>query len=149
MNNVISSHSDHHELQHLITISSGFVDAYIIQCYQGIPIILPQNIILSSIDCSSDAKQINWHEEKLPVYAVHNPELNRVVALVVEADDPNERFALLCDEMPKAVRIRISELIDDSDQEEQKYTYQTVRFMNQLFQIPDLDAIQHDLEIRE
>lgn len=149
MNNVISSHIEHQELQHLITISSGFVDAYIIQCYQSIPIILPQNIILSSIDCSSDAVQINWHEEQLPVYAMHNPELNQVVALVVEADAPSERFALLCDEMPKAVRIRISELIDDHDQEGQVYTYQTVRFMNQLFRIPDLDAIQRDLKIRE
>ena len=37
------------ELQHLITVSTGFIDAYIIDCFDNVPMLLPQNIVLSAI----------------------------------------------------------------------------------------------------
>ena len=35
------------ELQYLITVSTGFIDAYIIECHGKTPMILPQNIEIS------------------------------------------------------------------------------------------------------
>ena len=37
------------ELHHLITVSTGFIDAYIIQCYGKVAMLLPQNIVLSAL----------------------------------------------------------------------------------------------------
>ena len=142
MNNLIFNQNDHHELQHLITASSGLVDTYVIECFENIPMLLPQNIILSAIDCETDAKLIYWHDQPLAVYPIHHPNRKKGVALVIEAENQSDRFVLLCDAMPKAVRIRISELVDDLEQELSPHIYQVVRFMGQLYQIPDLDAIQ-------
>ncbi|MFO1366720.1 MAG: hypothetical protein U1F01_04785, partial [Acinetobacter sp.] len=64
---------DQQELQHLITVSTGFIDAYIIQCYQKVPMLLPQNIVLSAMDTQTSVDHIEWHDLKLPVYAVNDP----------------------------------------------------------------------------
>ncbi|MCP5774188.1 hypothetical protein NL389_30665, partial [Klebsiella pneumoniae] len=41
------------ELQHLITVSTGFIDAYIIDCHGKDPMLLPQNIVLSALDSNT------------------------------------------------------------------------------------------------
>ena len=38
------------ELQHLITVSTGFIDAYIIDCHDKEAMLLPQNVVLSALD---------------------------------------------------------------------------------------------------
>ena len=87
---------DQQELQHLITVSTGFIDAYIIQCHQKVPMLLPQNIVLSAMDTQTNVDHIEWHDLKLPVYAVNDPNEKQGVALVIEGDDVSERFALVC-----------------------------------------------------
>ena len=37
-----NDHAKTQELQHLITVSTGFIDAYIIQCFAKAPMLLPQ-----------------------------------------------------------------------------------------------------------
>lgn len=58
---------DQQELQHLITVSTGFIDAYIIECHQKVPMLLPQNIVLSAMDTQTNVEHIEWHDLKLPL----------------------------------------------------------------------------------
>lgn len=104
---------DQQELQHLITVSTGFIDAYIIECHQNVPMLLPQNIVLSAMDTQTDADYIEWHDLKLPIFSVNDPSEQQGVALVIEGDDVSERFALVCNEMPESIRLRISEIVDE------------------------------------
>lgn len=130
------------ELQHLITVSTGFIDAYIIDCHGKDPMLLPQNIVLSALDSETKVKQVEWHEEKLPVYAVNEPSRQHGVALVIEGDESSQRFALMCNEMPKTIRLRISEVIDADKTVNDPAIFQYVRMNDQLFHIPNMANIQ-------
>ena len=101
------------ELQYLITVSTGFIDAYIVECHGKQPMLIPQNIVLSALDNATQVKTVEWQESQLPVYAVNDPEKKMGVALVIEGDEMEQRFALMCNEMPKTLRLRISEVVDD------------------------------------
>lgn len=130
------------ELQHLITVSTGFIDAYIIHCHGKDPMLLPQNIVLSALDSNTQVKVVEWHEAKLPVYAVNDPSRQNGVALVIEGDEINQRFALMCNEMPKTIRIRISEVVDVDQPVNDPAIFQYVRMDEQLFHIPNMNHIQ-------
>jgi len=41
----VTAQIDQQELQHLISVSTGFIDAYIIECRDQVPMLLPQNIV--------------------------------------------------------------------------------------------------------
>ncbi|WP_180076288.1 hypothetical protein [Acinetobacter sp. YH12106] len=130
------------ELQHLITVSTGFIDAYIIDCHGKDPMLLPQNIVLSALDSNTQVKTVEWHEAKLPVYAINEPSRQHGVALVIEGDEINQRFALMCNEMPKTIRIRISEVVDVDQPVNDSAIFQYVRMNEQLFHIPNMTNIQ-------
>ncbi|MCU4433271.1 hypothetical protein KTI56_14700 [Acinetobacter pittii] len=142
---------DQQELQHLITVSTGFIDAYIIECYQQVPMLLPQNIVLSAMDVKNGIKHIEWHDVKLPVYSVHNEIDSRAVALVIESEDISQRFALMCKSMPVSVRLRISEVVDENEdiQESLKHptVFKYVRMDNQRYHVPNLQYIQDSLHL--
>ena len=133
------------ELQYLITVSTGFIDAYIIDCNGKEAMLLPQNIVLSALDSATDVPFVEWHELKLPVYAVNNPEHKAGVALVIEGDDVSQRFALMCNEMPKTIRLRISEVVDEEHVLNDATVFQYVRMADQVFHIPNLAQIQSSL----
>ena len=130
------------ELQHLITVSTGFIDAYIIDCHGKDPMLLPQNIVLSALDSTTQVKTVEWHEAQLPVYAINEPSRQHGVALVIEGDEINQRFALMCNEMPKTIRIRISEVVDVDQPVNDPAIFQYVRMIEQLFHIPNMTNIQ-------
>ncbi|WP_180040267.1 hypothetical protein [Acinetobacter sp. YH12100] len=130
------------ELQHLITVSTGFIDAYIIDCHGKDPMLLPQNIVLSALDSTTQVKTVEWHEAQLPVYAINEPSRQHGVALVIEGDEINQRFALMCNEMPKTIRIRISEVVDVDQPVNDSAIFQYVRMNEQLFHIPNMTNIQ-------
>lgn len=140
---------DQQELQHLITVSTGFIDAYIIECHQQVPMLLPQNIVLSAMDVKNGIKHIEWHDVKLPVYSVHNEIDSRAVALVIESEDISQRFALICKSMPVSVRLRISEVVDENDDIQDSLqhpsVFKYVRMENQRFHVPNLQYIQNSL----
>lgn len=136
---------DQHELQHLITVSTGFIDAYIIECYQKVPMLLPQNIVLSAMDTQTDVKHIEWHDLKLPVYAVNDPTQKQGVALVVEGDDISQRFALICNEMPASIRLRISEVVDEEREIDDDKIFKYVKMGENKFYVPHLQNIQTHL----
>lgn len=142
---------DQQELQHLITVSTGFIDAYIIECHQQVPMLLPQNIVLSAMDVKNGIKHIEWHDVKLPVYSVHNEIDSRAVALVIESEDISQRFALMCKSMPVSVRLRISEVVDENEdiQESLKHptVFKYVRMDNQRYHVPNLQYIQDSLHL--
>ncbi|QKQ70675.1 hypothetical protein [Acinetobacter sp. 10FS3-1] len=133
------------ELQHLITVSTGFIDAYIIDCHGKAPMLLPQNIVLSALDSSTQVKTVEWHEAKLPVYALNEPSQQQGVALVIEGDEIYQRFALMCNEMPKTIRLRISEVVDAEQSDHDPAVFQYVRMAEQLFHIPNMAHIQATL----
>lgn len=142
---------DQQELQHLITVSTGFIDAYIIECHQQVPMLLPQNIVLSAMDVKNGIKHIEWHDVKLPVYSVHNEIDSRAVALVIESEDVSQRFALVCKSMPVSVRLRISEVVDENDDIQESLQHPTVfkyiRMDNQRYHVPNLQYIQNSLHL--
>ena len=133
------------ELHHLITVSTGFIDAYIIDCHGKEAMVLPQNIVLSALDSATQVPFVEWHELKLPVYAVNNPEQKTGVALVIEGDEVSQRFALMCNEMQRTIRLRISEVVDDERDLIDPAVFQYVRMADQVFHIPNLAQIQTSL----
>ena len=133
------------ELHHLITVSTGFIDTYIIDCHGKEAMILPQNIVLSALDSATQVPFVEWHELKLPVYAVNDPERKMGVALVIEGDDVSQRFALTCNEMPKTIRLRISEVVDEERTATDSDVFQYVRMGDQVFYVPNLEQIQSSL----
>ncbi|GAA5182649.1 hypothetical protein GCM10023345_09120 [Acinetobacter kookii] len=133
------------ELHHLITVSTGFIDTYIIDCHGKEAMILPQNIVLSALDSATQVPFVEWHELKLPVYAVNDPERKMGVALVIEGDDVSQRFALMCNEMPKTIRLRISEVVDEERTATDPDVFQYVRMGDQVFYVPNLEQIQSSL----
>ncbi|WP_353142661.1 hypothetical protein [Acinetobacter pragensis] len=130
------------ELQHLITVSTGFIDAYIIDCHGKEAMLLPQNIVLSALDSETQVPNVQWHELKLPVYAVNEPGRKNGVALVIEGDEVNQRFALMCNEMPKSIRLRISEIVDEEHALTDPAVFQYVRMNDQVYHIPNLAYMQ-------
>lgn len=142
---------DQQELQHLITVSTGFIDAYIIECHQQVPMLLPQNIVVSAMDVKNGIKHIEWHDVKLPVYSVHNEIDSRAVALVIESEDISQRFALVCKSMPVSVRLRISEVVDENDDIQESLQHPTVfkyiRMDNQRYHVPNLQYIQNSFHL--
>ncbi|KXZ65039.1 hypothetical protein [Acinetobacter venetianus] len=136
---------DQQELQHLITVSTGFIDAYIIECHQNVPMLLPQNIVLSAMDTQTDADYIEWHDLKLPVFSVNDPSEQQGVALVIEGDDVSERFALVCNEMPESIRLRISEIVDEERDIADQNVFKYVKMGDKQFYVPDLQNIQKQL----
>ena len=136
---------DQRELQHLITVSTGFIDAYIIQCHEKVPMLLPQNIVLSAMDTQTSVDHIEWHDLKLPIYAVNDPASKHGVALVVEGDDVSERFALVCNEMPESIRLRISEIVDEERDIQDDGVFRYVKMGEKQFYVPHLQNIQSKL----
>lgn len=133
------------ELQHLISVSTGFIDTYVIECFNQPAMLLPQNIVLSALDSATHVKTVDWHDTQLPVYAIHHPNRSKGVALVIEGEDIKQRFALMCNEMPQTMRLRISEMVDSNEQDCPEAVFQYVKVGEQLFHIPNLSAIERSL----
>ena len=133
------------ELQHLITVSTGFIDAYIVPHYGQPAMLLPQNIVIAAMDVATNVDRVEWHEYRLPVLRCYAPERALGVALVLDGEHEDEHFAILCDEMPKTVRLRISEMTDIDGEEHNESIYQLVKVNDITYQIPHLRQIQHIL----
>ncbi|WP_374252897.1 hypothetical protein [Acinetobacter brisouii] len=138
---------DQQELQHLISVSTGFIDAYIIECYNQVPMLIPQNIVLSAQNAGTQADVLTWHEVDLPIYAIHHPDMKEGIALVIEGEETTQRFALLCNEMPRGIRLRISEVVDDDRLIDDPKVFQYVVAEGKQYQIPNLVEIQRELGI--
>ncbi|MHA3081220.1 hypothetical protein [Acinetobacter sp. ANC 5383] len=138
---------DQQELQHLISVSTGFIDAYIIECYNQVPMLIPQNIVLSAQNTETQANVLTWHDVNLPIYAIHHPDMKEGIALVIEGDEITQRFALLCNEMPRGIRLRISEVVDDDRLIDDPKVFQYVVAEGKQYQIPNLVEIQRELGI--
>lgn len=136
------------ELQHLITVSTGFIDAYIIECHQKVSMLLPQNIVLSALNSPSHVQSIDWHDHDLPVFHVNNPGQRAGVALVIEGEAVDQRFALMCDKMPSSIRIRISEVVDEDHPVEDQSILQYVRLDDALYYVPDVEYIQKSMGLK-
>ena len=137
------------ELQHLITVSTGFIDAYIIDCYDKAPMLLPQNVVLSAQNSPTYVNVVEWHEKKLPTFSVSDPKKTLGVALIIEGEDADERFALMCNEMPSSIRLRISEVVDAEDSIKDKTILQYVKIGDKTCHVPDLDQIQLQIGIKK
>ena len=136
------------ELQHLITVSTGFIDVYIIDCHNKEAMLLPQNVVLSALDSAINVDKIEWHDVKLPVFSVSNPNKTLGVALVVEGEQANQRFALMCNEMPKSIRLRISEVVDDHRKIKDKSIAQYVLIGQTTYHVPNIEFIQGKIGIK-
>lgn len=132
------------QIQSLITTSTGFLDVYEIPVHGDVPLLIPQNMILSAMSVKANEKLVEWHDKQLPTYLVHQPNLSEVTALVVEGEQETTRFALLCDRMPNSLRLRISEVVD-VEKDAPAQTYQYVQVNGKDYQVPNLRAIQQQV----
>ena len=132
------------QIQSLITTSTGFLDVYEIPVHGDVPLLIPQNMILSAMSVKANEKLVEWHDKQLPTYVVHQPDLSEVTALVVEGEQETTRFALLCDRMPNSLRLRISEVVD-VEKDAPAQTYQYVQVNGKDYQVPNLRAIQQQV----
>ncbi|WP_269914278.1 hypothetical protein [Acinetobacter sp. HY1485] len=136
---------DQQELQHLISVSTGFIDVYKVPCFEQAPMLLPQNIVLSAQTSKTSVKSYKWHDVYLPVYPLNNPQLKEAVALIIEGETAQQRFVLLCDEMPETMRLRISEMVDEDRPTSDEHIYQYVSLQNNVYQVPALDKIYNSI----
>ena len=136
------------ELQHLITVSTGFIDVYIIDCHNKEAMLLPQNVVLSALDSAINVDKIEWHDVKLPEFSVSNPNKTLGVALVIEGEEADQRFALMCNEMPKSIRLRISEVVDDHRKIKDKSIAQYVLIGQTTYHVPNIEFIQGKIGIK-
>ena len=130
-------------------MSTGFIDAYIIDCYDKAPMLLPQNVVLSAQNSPTYVNVVEWHENKLPTFSVSDPKKTLGVALIIEGEDVDERFALMCNEMPSSIRLRISEVVDAEDSIKDKTILQYVKIGDKTYHVPDLDQIQLQIGIKK
>lgn len=132
------------QIQRLIATSTGFIEAYVIPVFGDAAILLPQNVVLSAMNVPANVNQVEWHDKVLPTYIVHRPELHDVTALVIEGESEATRFAILCDDMPQAMRLRISGVLD-LEKPTPNHVYEYVSVDGQEYQIPHLRHIQAQL----
>lgn len=132
------------QIQSLIATSTGFIETYLIPVYKGATILLPQTMVLSAMSVTANSSEVEWHDKFLPTFIVHSPDLQEATALVIEGDEEATRFAILCDSMPKSLRLRISE-VQDLDKEPSNLIYQYVRVNDEEYQVPHLTNIQRKL----
>ena len=137
------------ELQHLITVSTGFIDAYVIDCFGKTPMLLPQNVVLSAQNSPTHVKVVEWHEKMLPAFSVSDPKKTLGVALIIEGEEADERFALMCNEMPNSIRLRISEVVDAENTSKDKTILQQVKIGEVQYHVPDLDQIQVKIGLKK
>lgn len=130
------------QLDYLMTVSTGFIDAYIIPVHKNMPMLLPQTIILSAIDTEIDADVIKWHNQQIPTYNIADTSLEDGVALIIEGENTWQRFALICNEMPREIRLRISEAVDSTIPVEDLAVYQYVEIGRDLYQVPRVEYLQ-------
>lgn len=148
MSTAVTNQVNTQELQHLITVSSGFIDAYVIRCDSKPAMLLPQNIVLSAFDSPTNVDHVEWHDKKLPVYRVNSSRNILGVTLVIEGEEADQRFALMCEDMPQSIRVRISEVVDDDQIIEDQHIMQYVRISDELYHVPNMNNIQKDLGIK-
>lgn len=132
------------QTQRLIASSSGFIDTFVVPVADDAPMLLPQTIVLSAMLVPASSKQVEWHDVMLPAYPVHRSDLHQVTALVIEGNIPERRFALLVDDLPESLRLRISTL-QDMDRSKPSTVYQYVQAEGIAYQIPDLEAIEQQI----
>ena len=94
------------------------------------------------MDSATQVSSIAWHQYNLPVFRVSDADRALGVALVIEGDEIEQRFALMCNEMPESIRLRISEVIDDEREVLDPTIMQYVRIGEALYHVPNLSKIQ-------
>lgn len=124
-------------LQNLISLSKGFVDIFKIS-NQAEPILIPQNIVLSI------QRYTRAETHDLPIYDVSVSSVEEPIGLTIEGNSEKERFILLCNDMPENMRLRISEVSDETHRD-QLYATHCVKVQNEVCQIPNLDKIYAEI----
>lgn len=130
------------QLDYLMTVSTGFIDAYIIPVHKNMPMLLPQTIILSALDTEIDVDSIQWHNQQIPTYCIADTNKVSGVALIIEGEQNWQRFALICNEMPKEIRLRISEAVDSTIPVEDLKVFEYMEIAGDLYQVPRVEYLQ-------
>lgn len=134
------------ELRDLLALSTGSIDAYIIESFAKVPMLLPQNIVLAALDSATNVEYVQWHEDRLPLLNMTDTALLNGVALVIESEDSQQRFALLSKTMPRAIRIRISDMVDEETQPILDLSIKHyVRIGEEIYHVPDMKYIENQL----
>lgn len=135
------------QVQSLLATSIGFIEAYKILAHNDVPILLPQNVVISALNVDADVRQVEWRDGHIPAYHINDKTSDKAIALVIETEEEHKKFAMICDEMPEPTRLRISQ-VKDIDKDCPKFVFQYVRVDDQECQIPHLVNIQNHLLLK-
>lgn len=133
------------EIHHLITVSTGVVDLFMIDVQMDAPLLLPQNIVISVFDAPTGQSHLTWKNQNLAVWAVHSSSVKQALALVIEGEQESQRFILLCDQMPEATRWRISEVVDEDTAVSDPLVFKYVKRGEQRYIVPNLQVLEQRL----
>lgn len=133
------------EIHHLITVSTGIIDVYVLEAHLEVPLLLPQNIVISVFDAVTGQTRLSWRDQDLAVWAVHTADAKQALALVIEGEEESQRFIVLCDHMPEALRLRISEVIDDEQIINDPRVFKYVKRGEQRYIVPNLHVVAQQL----
>jgi hypothetical protein len=123
------------------------LDVYSIACHSSSNLLLPQNCVISIIIATSDAKTVTWHDQQLSVWHLNDPNLSEAIALVVEVGYSKKRMVLMCDQMPEAFKLYSSQVVDLDETILDPSIHSMIKVDDLSYQIPNLEYIQHRLEL--
>lgn len=137
------------EIHHLITVSTGVIDVFVIPRSVEDSILLPQNIVISVFETPVSGSNIQWQKQNLAVWNLQQDSSEQALALVIEGETEAQRFIILCDAMPQSMRMRISEVIDDEKNPDAVWIFKYVKRAEQRYIVPNLQAVEQMLGIAE
>jgi len=127
----------------LLTTTTGFIDIYVLSVEGEPDWIIPQNLVIDTINVPAQSTSVAWEDQQIPLQSLlgNPPGVTEAVAVLLEADNETARIGVLTAAPPTAMRVRISNLRDTDDSRVLPYAYQKVLLAEQLYQVPDLDRI--------
>ena len=132
----------------LLTTTTGFIDIYVLSVEGEPDWIIPQNLVIDTVDTTAQSTSLAWQGQQIPLKSLlgQTPSVTEAIAVILEADNDIARIGVLTATPPKPMRVRISNLRDTNDSSVLPHAYQKVLFADQIYQVPDLDRISTSLQ---
>ncbi len=126
----------------LLTTTTGFVDIAVINAQTELLWIVPNALILDSLDLSATADTARWNDKVLPVFSTAGKKSTGRVGLVIEGSSDARRYILRVIGEPTVERIRISSMRDVPNTAPDEFCFQQVELEGKKMQIPDMNKLE-------
>jgi hypothetical protein len=130
--------------------TSGTLELEVMAVGAGADWVLPLTLVLGCVEITSadlNAQKLTWQDAKIPLIKLAAESFSH--ALIIEGVQDGLRYAIAMKEIPLTRKIRISALKDIEkigdflkNHSKNKYVYQYVQHEEQIWIVPDLDALE-------